>query len=129
MAIVTCALEELVEIIKQNVKLPSIVEELDCVDQQLRVKINPGKFIPNANLYLNFYSFCDGKIYFKIHSKLPIHFLLKILGKTNINFDGLGCEIKNDMFIIDINKLLSQKIKGLKIKQINFSKNEFEIFT
>jgi len=129
MARITFSVDEVVNIIKLNVNnLPRQIKEIDTDGSHIRLLVNIGKLIPNFAVMVIFHTFNNDILQFKLISKAPLKILLKfikcILKKFLSNYE---LTINRNIIQLNINNLISQKIKGVKVKSIIEKNGTFEI--
>ena len=78
MAELSISIGEIFNLIKLNeVKLPDKIVNLESTGKGLKATINPGKIMPNVDVYISFQSFEDGILNLKLKSKAGL--IMKIL--------------------------------------------------
>ena len=79
MANLTFTLLEVINLEKLNTELPKQIEEIDVVDNQIKVTINPAKFLPYFNVFISFFSFERGMLKLKLKTGAVLNLISKLL--------------------------------------------------
>jgi len=127
MAKLIFTLQEVVDIVKQNAELPEKIEDIQAEDNQVMLKINPGKLLPNIRIKVKFVGFYEGKSVLRIGTPIPskiISLLIDIFAKRP---EIEGVEIDYPNITIDINGHLKNSLKGIEVKSIEYSDNVFTL--
>ena len=129
MAKLTFTLSEILDIVKLNIKhLPKKIENIDTKDNHLKLRINLGKLIPNFDVFVYLLSFENGILMIELESKAPIKLLMKFMkGFLKKVPKYYEFNIQGNNIQININNIISQKIKGVKVKSIIEKDGTFEI--
>ena len=129
MAKLTFTLSEIIEIAKLNIKhLPKQIESIDTKDNHLKLRINLGKLLPNFDVFVYIRSFEHDILMIELESKAPIKILMKFMkGFLKKLPKYYELNIQGNIIQININNIISQKIKGVKVKSIVEKDGTFEI--
>ncbi|MBC2580124.1 hypothetical protein [Clostridium sp. DJ247] len=127
MASINFELCELVDIIKNSVKMPEQIRKIGCEDDSIKVTIDPGKLVPSFNVILTYDRFDKGKIMFSVKSKGPVRLIMSILNTTGVNINKSIWEINANHFSLDINDYLRSKFNFVEVKDIIIKDDKFSI--
>ncbi|WAM31589.1 hypothetical protein [Caldicellulosiruptor naganoensis] len=127
---ISTSVEEIVFILSKNTSFPDLVKEIDVVNNEINVKIKPVNIFPE--LVLKFSIVSEGKIIkilFDPSKSIIIYgFLFGKFKKSQIE----GVNLFKDRLEIDIEKIIFQNLKGLKVKNVmvtNTGDIKIEFFT
>lgn len=127
MASINFELCELIDIIKNSVKMPEQIRKIGCEDDSIKVTVDPGKLIPSFNIILTYDRFDKGKIMFSMKSKGPVRLIMSILNATGVNINKSIWDIDDNHFSLDINDYLKSKFKFVEVKDIVIEDDKFSI--
>ncbi len=129
MANLTFTLPELITLIKLNTELPNQIEEIDVVNNRIKLTINIGKLIPNINIFISFDSYQNGMLKLNIEAvkvlKLFSKYLSNIIEKKSIS-DVISFH-NGKIMQVALNRILEQKVKGVQVKSLTEDNGEFKI--
>jgi len=117
--------DEIIEIAKKNQYLPPQVSDIKATGNQIKITINPGKFVPNFSAIVNFDKYINDKIQLTVKTYGPFDLFLKFIKIPTE--DWLEIDLPN--IRIDINKQISKQLKGVQISDVIFKNDEFLITT
>jgi len=117
--------DEIIEIAKKNQYLPPQVSDIKATGNQIKITINPGKFVSNFSAIVNFDKYINDKIQLTVKTYGPFDLFLKFIKIPTE--DWLEIDLPN--IRIDINKQISKQLKGVQISDVIFKNDEFLITT
>lgn len=109
-------LQEIVDIVLKNISLTDLVKEIDVAGSEIRVKIKPVTILPEITLKFTITSEAEKIVVLFDPTKSVIIYGL-LLGKLK-DEQIPGITLFKDRLEIDLQKLLLQNIKGIKIQNI-----------
>lgn len=125
MAKLILTLTEIVEIASENISFPDKIESISAKDNNIYLIINPGGFIPNISITLTFNKFNDGKIYLLINTNKFLGIIARIF--KGLRYNWLILDFPD--IIIEINKLIAERVTGLQIEQMSYDDDSMIIHT
>lgn len=125
MAKLILKLNEIVKLAKENLYLPPQVSDIKTIGNQIKITINPGKFVPDLSALISFNKFKNGKVQLTVKTYGPVDLLLKFIKIPTDDW----LEIDLPIIRIDINKQISKNVKGIQISDVIFENDEFLITT
>ncbi|AZT89219.1 hypothetical protein ELD05_00110 [Caldicellulosiruptor changbaiensis] len=116
MGYINTNLQEVVDIVLKNISLSELVKEIDVTGSEIRVKIKPVSILPEIALKFTITSEAEKIVVLFDPAKSVIiyGFLLGKLKDEQIP----GITLFKEGLEIDLQKLLLQNIKGIKIQNV-----------
>ena len=134
MAKLIFSLQEAIEILKSNDRIPEQITDIEAKDDSISLKANMKILIKSVSIpiSLKYTGFENGNAIFEM--TLPMQKMLpnKIINKiTEIFSEKTPKEININYpkILIDFNTLISSKVNGIKIEKFVYENEEFEITT
>ena len=115
MAKMSIRLPEIVHLVENNLDAIPYVRSISADGDELHVVVKPSGPLPKANASIRVEGFVEGKLELHIDAGKILQSILKLLpfGKT-----GEYHELRIPKVVIDVNKLLQEQLKGVRIKDI-----------
>ncbi|ABP65682.1 hypothetical protein Csac_0021 [Caldicellulosiruptor saccharolyticus DSM 8903] len=116
MGYITTNLQEIADIVLKNISLPDLIKEIDIDGSEINVKIKPVTILPEIALKFTITSEAEKIVVLFDPAKSVIiyGFLLGKLKDEQIP----GITLFKERLEIDLQKLLLQNIKGIKIQNV-----------
>ncbi|WP_039767077.1 hypothetical protein [Caldicellulosiruptor sp. F32] len=116
MGYIATNLQEIVDIVLKNISLPDLIKEIDIDGSEINVKIKPVTILPEIVLKFAITSEAEKivVIFDPAKSVIIYGFLLGKLKDEQIP----GITLFKERLEIDLQKLLLQNIKGIKIQNV-----------
>ncbi|NLZ49166.1 MAG: hypothetical protein GX895_10370 [Clostridiales bacterium] len=90
-------------------------------DSQIEITVSLGRFFPDMKVLVSYNSYINGKLYFNIITKGGIKVLLGLMNEMGGKKINEFIKLDNDRVEIDVDKLISNSLKGVKVRDINFT--------
>jgi len=113
---INTSLQEVVDIVLKNISLPDLIKEIDVAGSEIRVKIKPVTILPEITLKFTITSEAE-KIVVLFDPAKSIIIYGFLLGKLK-DEQIPGITLFKDRLEINLQKLLLQNIKGIKIQNV-----------
>lgn len=115
MARMSIGLPEIVHLVESNIEAIPYVRSISAEGDELHVVVKPPGPLPKTNANIRVEGFVEGKLELHVDASKALQSMLKVLpfGKT-----GGYHELRIPKVIIDVNKLLQERMKGVRIKDI-----------
>lgn len=122
----TIGLVEIVHLVESNLEAIPYVRSISAEGDELHVVVKPPGPLPKVEASIRVEDFVEGKLELHIEAGKVLHSILKVLpfGKS-----GEYHELRIPKVIIDVNKLLQDRLKGLRVKDIAVSHSVVSIET
>ena len=119
-------LPEIVHLVESNLDAIPYVKSISADGDELHIVMKPPGPLPKAKACIGVEGFVEGKLELQIDAGKALQSILKVLpfGKT-----GEYHELRIPKVIIDVNKLLQERVKGIRLKDITVSHSVVSIET
>lgn len=129
MAYVNVTMSELINLIKMNEGYDqSRVKDIRLVNgSSIQLTISVGQFFPDIKVVLVFSKFESGRMYFNLQSGGAIKMVMGLINEF-ANKDGNNyLSIQGNFVIVDMNKIITNNMKGLQIKDMSLTGEQIYI--
>lgn len=90
-------------------------------DSQIEITVSVGRFFPEMKVLVSYNSYINGKLYFNIVTKGGIKILMGLMNEMGGKKINEYIKLEGDKVEIDVDKLISGSLKGVKVRDINFT--------
>lgn len=121
-------MREFIEVVKSNMTFNDKIKEVRVVnDDEIQLQVSIGGFLPKIKLTLAYNYFNEGKAYLTIISNAPISLVMKVIRILNLNLYGDFFMVDSQKVVIDVNKIICDKLKGLVVTDIIVNEGNVKI--
>lgn len=90
-------------------------------DSQIEITVSVGRFFPDMKVLISYNSYIDGRLYFNIITKGGIKILMGLMNEMGGKKINEFIKLESDRVELDVDKLISNNLKGVKVRDINFT--------
>lgn len=116
---------EVLAIVKANVAMPERVKQASAEGNGIRLTVDTGTFLGCIEARISFAGFRNGVVDFEIKTGKLVSLFRKLVAMPS----GKWFKIEGSKAMVDINGMLSERVKGIRVSDISSNSDGFEITT
>jgi hypothetical protein len=128
MAYINVTMNELVTLAEKNAEYDrDRIRKINVINQnQLELTVSIGAFFPDIKVVLVYSRLERGRMYFNVLSSGGVKMIMGLMAEMGKNKDSFMSLEKNNI-VIDINKMLSDNLNGVRVKDVSMSGEQIYI--
>jgi hypothetical protein len=129
MAYINVSLTEVLGFLDKNVEYNrERIKKISFITQgQIETTVSVGRFFPDMKVLVSYHSYIKGKLYFNIITQGGIKILMGLMNEMGGKKINDYIRLENNRVELDVEKAISNSLKGVKVRDINFTGNQIYV--